>query len=246
MQSKPTWLSTFWCLTTSAFFSPLAKTGFEMKTDTELKNEVAEELIWEPTITSTNITVEAKGGVVTLSGTVPYYAEKGAAERATKRVEGVKAIAEELEVSFTGVHSRTDSDIAEALVSSLKWHVWVPSSVQATVENGWVTLTGAVKWGYERTSAESAVTHLAGVKGVSNNITLKPSVKPTAVKEAIEKALKRNAEIDAENVIVSAEGSKITLSGSIRSWDEREQAGAAAWNAPGVTAVANDLTLSLL
>jgi osmotically-inducible protein OsmY len=222
----------------------MATIGFLMKTNDQLQSDVMEELRWEPSVTATNINVATHNGVVTLSGTVPYYAEKCAAERATQRVAGVKAIAEELKVSLDGIPKFQDTDIAEAVVTTLKWHVWVPSLVQAIVEDGWVTLTGSVPWGYQRDSAVDSVKYLAGVRGVSNNITLTLGVEPTEIKDAIEKALKRDAEVDAEHIIVSTNGGKVTLSGTIRSWDARDEAESAAWSAPGVTDVANNLSVS--
>ncbi len=173
---------------------------------------------WEPCVTATEIGVSVTNGVVTLTGTVPTYAEKWGAERAARRVEGVKAIAEEIQIKPTGLHARTDAEIAATAASSLKAHVWVPTDIQATVENGWVTLRGVVNWEFQQRAATDSVRFLAGVKGVSNNVTLKASVRPSAIKDVIEKALVRNAEIDARNVKVSADGGTVKLSGHVRSW----------------------------
>ena len=215
-----------------------------MKTDSTLQAEVEEELKWEPSVTASNIGVSVNDGVVTLSGTVPTYAEKWAAEKAAGRVAGVKAIAEELQVKLFGPHQRNDTEIAEAAAQSIKWHVWVPIGIQATVEKGWVTLQGEVSWDFQRKAAFDAVRYLPGVVGVSNDITVKPTVQPSAVKEAIEKALKRDAELDAEEIVVRTDGGKVTLSGNVHSWADRNDAGQAAWNAPGVTAIQNDLTVT--
>ena len=214
-----------------------------MKTDAQLQKDVMDEIKWEPSATAAQIGVSAANGVVTLSGTVATYAEKWAVERAAQRVEGVKGIAEEITIKLHGLHARTDAEIAQAAVSALKWHVWVPNDIQATVAQGWVTLKGQVNWEYERTAARDSVSFMPGVKGVSNEISLKPTVQPYAVKDAIEKALVRNAEIDSATVKVAADGGAVTLSGSVRSWGEKDQAGTAAWNAPGVASVRNNIAV---
>jgi osmotically-inducible protein OsmY len=215
-----------------------------MNIDAQMQKDVMEELKWEPSVTASEIGVSAENGVVTLSGTVPTFAEKWAAERAAQRVAGVKAIAMEIEIKPVGLHAKTDAEIAAIAAASLKSHVWVPTDIQATVRNGWVTLTGVVNWEFQQRAATDSVRFLAGVKGVSNNITVKPTIQPAAVKDAIEKALVRNAEIDAGTVKVAASGGAVTLSGSVRSWGEKNQAEAAAWNAPGVNSVQNDIVVS--
>ena len=215
-----------------------------MKTNTQLQKNVMEELKWEPCVTATEIGVAVNNGDVTLSGTVPTFAEKFAAERATRRVAGVKAIAEEIQVTPFGKNKRSDQEIGEAAARAIKAHVWVPTDVQVTVENSLVTLRGEVNWQYQRTAALEAVRYLAGVKGISNLISIKPTVNPTDVKNAIERAFDRNAEIETEHIKVCTDGGKVTLSGNVRSLAERYDAAEAAWNAPGVNVVQNDITAS--
>ena len=215
-----------------------------MKTDEILQIEVSQELKCEPSLNSSDVSISAVDGIVTLSGSVPHYADKQIAEGATRRVKGVRAIVEKLEVNLSGVHTRPDGDVAQAVVNSLRWHVFVPSVVQATIEDGWVTLNGSVAWEFQRQSAEESVQFLYGVRGVTNSIELKPTVHASEVKQAIESALTRNAEIDAAHVIVNATGSQVVLGGTVRTWEERRQAATAAWSIPGVTSVKNDLAVT--
>jgi osmotically-inducible protein OsmY len=216
-----------------------------MKKDTQLQKDVMAELNWEPSVNSTAIGVEVKNGVVTLSGHVDSYAEKLNAERAAQRVAGVKALAVEIDVTLPGISKRTDADIARSVENVLLWTTYLPKdAIKVMVENGWITLSGQVDWGYQRVTAVNAVRYLMGVTGVSDNIIIRPSVSSDTVKSDIEDALKRRAIVDANNISVEVHGNNVTLTGKVHSWSDRDLATHSAWCTPGVNNVKDNMTLT--
>jgi osmotically-inducible protein OsmY len=216
-----------------------------MKTDSQLQKDVMAELHWESSVHAAEIGVEVKDGVVTLSGEVSTHAEKWNAERAAQRVAGLMALAVDLKVKLPQSGIRSDSDIARSARNVLEWTSAVqPDSVEIMVENGWITLTGEVAWKFQKQAAADAVRFLSGVVGVSDEISIAPSVKASVVKADIEASIRRGAIEDGKRITVGVSGHAVTLSGPIRSWAERDLATQSAWNSPGVRQVIDEMTLS--
>ena len=213
-----------------------------MKTDADLKRDVTAELAWDPAVMSTAIGVAVKDGVVTLTGHLETFAEKHAAARALRRVAGVKAIALELDVELSPDHKRSNTDIATSAEEALKWNTRVQlEAIRLTVDHGWVTLQGEVEWDYQRRSVEKTIRPLMGVVGISNEITLRAKPKASDLSRKIEEALTRQALREAKHIQVDVDGTTVTLSGKVHSWQERDAAQGVAWSAPGVHAVVNEL-----
>jgi osmotically-inducible protein OsmY len=215
-----------------------------MKNNENLQKDVQNAIKWEPLLNAAEIGVTAKDGLITLTGIVDSYAKKLEAETAAKNVVGVKALVEKIEVKFSSAFKKTDSDIANEAMKSFKSNWDVPEDkVKIMVENGWVTLEGEVPWNFQREATKNAVHNLMGVKGVTNNIKIKPNTQDAIEKINIEHALARNWAVDDEDIKVRVSGNKVTLNGTVHSFYQKDEAGRIAWNAPGVSTVDNELVI---
>ena len=215
-----------------------------MRSDIQIQQDVMDQLKWEPGLTSAEIGVAVKNGIVTLSGIVDTFSKKITAENAAKKIAGVKAVAEEIQVGASPAYRKTDAEIADAVLFAIKWSTNIPDEkIRVKVEDGVVTLEGEVEWDYQRKEAKRIIGHLSGVRTINNFISLKPLVKIENIKEKIAAAFVRNATIDSGKIIVEIIGSKVVLQGVVRSMAEHDDAENAAWAAPGVTSVQNDLIL---
>ena len=218
-----------------------------MRSNNDIKRDVENELRWDPIIDSPDIAVAVKDGVVTLTGFVRSYSEKYEAEKAAKRVSGVAGLANDLDVRLPSSDERPDPEVARDAVAAIRAQLpFTGERIKVVVDKGWLQLEGDVEWNYQREWAESAVRGVKGVRGVANLIHVKPKVAPSQIKQQIEEALKRNAELEADRITVEANGSEVVLRGKVHSWAERKEAERAAWQAPGVTKVDNRITVGLL
>lgn len=218
-----------------------------MKTNEEIQKDVMQEIKWDPQLrtVATEVGISAKEGVVTLSGIVDTYAKKLAAEKAAQRVHGVKVVAVDIEVKPVKTGVKTDTEIAEAIKNALMWNSAVNEDrIEVKVDNGWVYLNGNVEWEYEKRTAESAIKNLLGVRGVTNNITIKSKfIDADEIKNKIAAAFSRNARLDANTIRVEVIGSNVSLKGTVRSWTEKEEAERIAWSSPGVLTVDNKIEI---
>jgi len=216
-----------------------------MKSDADIKYDAEAELKWDPQVDETDIAVKVNGGAVTLSGYARNYFERHQAEQTAKRVAGVLAVANDIQVRLGYIAKSTDPEIAREAIAALKSELPISwDKIKVLVDNGHVRLEGKVEWNFQREQAEAILRRVSGVVGLRNHITVLPTVKPGDIKVKIEEAFRRSAEVDASHVTVDANGSEVTLSGEVRTWAERQQAQQSAWSAPGVTTVTNNLRVT--
>lgn len=214
-------------------------------TDIQLRQDVLDELEFEPSIDAASVGVAVDDGVVTLTGHVSSYAQKLAAEEAARRVRDVRAIVQKIEVRYPSSLKIPDEEIAKRALNSIQWDVTLPEAkINLTVQSGFITLSGEVPWYYQRNAAETAVRRIAGVTGVANKISIEPKVQLGDVKTKIENALKRHAEVEAKAIQVSVRNDTVTLDGKVDNWEERQAVENAAWSAPGVRSVEDHLTIT--
>src|SRR6266404_2121230 len=230
------------CVETAKNGKETSNMAISIRTDEEIQSDVLEELKWDTHVHPNEIGVVVKDGIVTLTGWVDSYLKKMVAQQEAHRVRGVKAVANDIEVRLPGFAERTDTDLAKAVLNALRWDAAIPTGkVDVTVSQGWVTLKGEVEYAFQKRDAERAVERLSGVKGVGNLIVVKPHLSPTDLKQQIERALIRNAQTDARHITVEVQGSKVILHGTVRSYAEKQAAADAAWSAPGVSEVENQM-----
>jgi osmotically-inducible protein OsmY len=216
-----------------------------MRPNSDIERDVKEELQWRPDLDATDIAVSVKNGVVALTGFTHSYVDKYEAESAAKHVAGVIGVANDIEVRLRNVDEKSDPEIAREAVAAIKSQLpysW--ENIKVVVKDGWINLEGEVEWQFQRDTAEKTVRRMRGVKGVSNLIQLKPRAQPSEIKRKIQEAFKRNAELDANRIVVEAKGTEVALKGTVRSWAEREEAERVAWSAPGVIKVENRIVVS--